>query len=332
MRAALSRTPGGPETLEIGELPTPEPGEGEVRIAIRAAGVNFPDALIIQDLYQFKPDRPFAPGGEVAGVIDALGPGVTSVSPGDRVLAMTLYGGFATHVCVPAAAAIPIPDDMPFDEAACFVFTYGTSYYALHDCGGISAGETVLVLGAAGGVGTSAVELARAARAQVIAAVSSPEKADHCKALGADQTVVYPRTMDGDAQRAFSAAVKEAAGTAGCDIVYDAVGGDYAEPALRAIAWDGRYLVVGFPAGIPRIPLNVPLLKSCSIKGVFWGSFIRRFPDRFQEHLRELFALYDAGQIRPRISARYHLEQAAEALGVMLARSATGKLVILIEE
>ncbi len=330
MRAALSRAPGGPETLEIGELPTPEPGEGEVRIAIHAAGVNFPDALIIQDLYQFKPERPFAPGGEVAGVVDALGPGVTGFATGDRVLAMTLYGGFATHVCVPAAAAIPIPDAMPFDEAACFVFTYGTSWYALHDRGRIAAGETVLVLGAAGGVGTAAVELARAAGARVIAAVSSPEKASHCEALGAHETVIYPRTMDRDAQRAFSADVKEAAGPAGCDIVYDAVGGDYAEPALRTIGWDGRYLVVGFPAGIPSIPLNLPLLKSCSITGVFWGTFTRRFPDRFQGHLRELFALYEAGLIKPRISARYPLDRAGEALSAMLARRTTGKLAIVI--
>lgn len=332
MRAVVSTVPGGPETLEIRDMPTPEPGEGEVRIAVRAAGVNFPDTLIIQDLYQFRPERPFSPGSEVSGVIDAVGPGVDGLRVGQRVLAMTLYGGFAEQICVPAQAAIPIPDAMPFDEAACFIFTYGTSYYALHDCGRIASGDTVLVLGAAGGIGTSAVELALAEGARVIAAVSSPDKAAFCKDLGAQETVIYPRDMDRDAQKAFSTAIKQAAGSGGCDIVYDAVGGDYAEPALRAIAWDGRYLVVGFPAGIPKIPLNLPLLKNCSINGVFWGTFTRNFPDRFRGHVEALFSLYEAGRIKPRISASFPMEQAADALNAILDRSVRGKMVIRIAQ
>jgi len=330
MHAITSLKPGEPDTLELTELPTPEPSAGEVRVRVHAAGVNFPDTLIIRDLYQIKPPRPFSPGGEVAGVIDAVGDAVTGFSVGDRVLALTVFGGFASHVCAPASHVTQIPSDMPFDDAACFLFTYGTSYYALHDCGELSAQDTVLVLGAAGGIGVSAVELSKAAGAHVIAAVSSKEKATFCKNLGADETIIYSRQLDRDAQKSLSSEIKAITKPNGVNIVYDAIGGDYAEPALRTIAWNGRYLVVGFTAGIPSIPLNLPLLKNCSIKGVFWGAFLQREPQRFQTHLSELFALYRAGRIKPRISARYQLQDAAKALTEIEKRTATGKIVLTV--
>jgi len=232
---------------------------------------------------------------------------------------------------VPQHMVRRIPDAMPFEDAAAFVFTYGTSYYALKDRGALAPGDTLLVLGAAGGIGASAVELGRAMGARVIAAVSSPEKAAFCRSIGADEALVYPREMDRDAQKAFGAAIKDAAGPDGVDVVYDPVGGDYAEPSLRSIAWEGRYLVVGFPAGIPKIPLNLPLLKNCQIVGVFWGAFTKRHPDRHGAQMDELFAMYEAGQIRPRISASFPLDQAAEALRLIEDRKATGKIVLTVE-
>lgn len=330
-KAMLSLAPGGPETLRLTEMPVPEPGQGEVRIAVRAAGVNFPDTIIIRDLYQYKPERPFAPGGEVAGVIDAVGRGVTGMAQGDRVLALPIYGGFASHIVAPAATVTKIPDAMPFDEAACFIFTYGTSYYALADRGSLEAGDTLLVLGAAGGIGASAVELGRAMGARVIAAVSSAEKAAFCRQIGADDTIVYPAKMDRAAQKAFGAEIKALAGPDGLDVIYDPVGGDYAEPSLRAAAWNGRFLVVGFPAGIPKIPLNLPLLKNCQIVGVFWGAFTRRDPDRYAAHKSALFELYAAGHIRPRISDRFPLEDAAKALRLIETRKAMGKIVLTLD-
>lgn len=331
MRAMLSSKTGGPETLILTEKPTPEPQAGEVRIAIRAAGINFPDTIIIRDLYQIKPERPFAPGGEISGVIEALGEGVGNLAVGDRVLALTVFGGFSTHICIAADRVIKIPDQMPFDEAACFLFTYGTSHYAYQDCAFIKSGETVLILGASGGIGVSAIELAKAAGATVIAAVSSQEKAAFCQEIGADHALIYGREMDRDAQRALGGAIKDLTKPNGVDIVYDAVGGDYAEPALRSLGWNGRFLVIGFAAGIPKIPLNLPLLKNCSINGVFWGAFTQRSPERFMEHIRELFELYGAGKIRPRISARYPLEDAAKALSTIEDRTAKGKIVLTID-
>lgn len=331
MKAMLSRAPGGPETLELAELPDPVPGKGELRIRVRAAGLNFPDTLMIRDLYQFKPERPFAPGGEVAGEVDAIGEGVTGFAPGDRVLALTGHGGFATHVLAEAARVVPIPDDMPFEDAACFIFTYGTSHHALKDRAALQKGETLLILGAAGGVGAAAIELGRAAGARVIAAVSSDEKAAFCREIGADETIVYPREMDRDAQRAFSARIKELSGGDGVDVVYDAVGGDYAEPALRALAWKGRFLVVGFPAGIPKIPLNLTLLKGSQIVGVFWGAAVRREPAAHAENMAELFALYAGGQVKPRIHASFALEEAAQALEMMQDRKVQGKVVLRID-
>ncbi|MEM5522233.1 NADPH:quinone oxidoreductase family protein [Sulfitobacter sp. AS59] len=329
MKAMLSTAPGGPETLELTELPQPEPKKGEVRIRVRAAGLNFPDTLIIQDLYQMKPPRPFAPGGEVAGDIDAVGEGVTNVAVGDRVLAMTGFGGFATDMCIDAGRVMKIPDAMPYDEASCLVLTYGTSHHALKNRAEIKAGESLLILGAAGGVGAAAIELGKAAGAKVIAAVSSEEKAQFCRDLGADETIVYSRDMDDRAtQKEFSNEIKKLAGGDGVDVVYDAVGGAYAEPAVRALAWKGRYLVVGFPAGIPKIPLNLTLLKGCQIVGVFWGAHTAREPQAHAENMADLFRMYANGQIKPRISARFPLEQAADALTLMQDRKVLGKVVL----
>ena len=331
MKAMLSHKTGGPETLVLEELPTPEPGKGQVRLRIHAAGLNFPDTLIIRDLYQMKPPRPFAPGGEVAGEVEALGEGVTSLEIGDRVLALTGFGGFASHVIADAARVIKIPDAMQFEDAACLILTFGTSHHALKNRAAIKQGESLLILGAAGGVGTAAIELGKAAGARVIAAVSSEEKAQFCRDLGADEVIIYARDMaDRTTQKEFSAQIKKLAGGDGVDVVYDAVGGDYAEPALRALAWKGRYLVVGFPAGIPKIPLNLTLLKGCQIVGVFWGAHTLREPKSHDENMADLFEMYANGQIKPRISARYPLEQAADALRLMEERKVLGKVVVTI--
>lgn len=329
MKAMLSKAPGGPETLELTETPTPEPKKGEIRIRVRAAGLNFPDTLIIRDLYQIKPPRPFAPGGEVAGEVDAVGEGVSGFAPGDRVLALTGFGGFATHVVTDATKVIKIPDAMPFEDAACFVLTYGTSHHALKDRAMLQKGESVLILGASGGVGIAAVELAKAAGARVIAAVSSQEKADFCLKHGADETIIYPREMDRDVQKEFSGQIKAAAG-GGVDVVYDAVGGDYAEPAVRALAWKGRYLVVGFPAGIPKIPLNLMLLKGSQVLGVFWGAHTQIEPKGHLENMSDLFDLYAAGKIKPQILASFPLEDAAKAMQLMQDRKVMGKVVLTV--
>ncbi|MBZ0129363.1 MAG: NADPH:quinone oxidoreductase family protein [Rhodobacteraceae bacterium] len=332
MKAMLSTRTGGPDSLELTELPTPEPKEGEVRIAVRAAGVNYPDVLIIRDLYQVKPPRPFAPGGEVSGVIEALGDGVAGLKVGDRVLALPGINGFASHVVVAAQRVMKIPDAMPFDEAAAFVLTYGTSYHALKDRAAIRQGESLVVLGAAGGVGAAAVELGKAAGAQVIAAVSSEDKAAFCRKIGADAVIVYPRDPDREAQKALSAEIRAVAGGDGVNVVYDAVGGDYAGPALRAMAWGGRFLVVGFPAGIPQVPLNLTLLQSTDIKGVYWGAWVARNPKGHAANMRELFALYAKGAIRPRISASFPLAEAAQALQMLESRKVMGKVVLTIAD
>ena len=332
MKAMMSHEPGGPETLKLMEVPTPEPGPGQVRIAVKAAGVNFPDTLIIRDLYQFKPPRPFAPGGEVAGVIEAVGDGVSDLAEGDRVLAGGINGGFATHFIADAARTNKIPDAMPFDEAAGFMLTYGTSHYALKDRAKIQPGESLFILGAAGGVGAAAIELGKAFGAKVVAGVSSEDKAAFCKELGADETLVYPRgELDRAAQKDLSGEIKKLCGGEGANVVYDAVGGDYAEPAVRALAWEGRFLVVGFPAGIPKIPLNLTLLKSCQIVGVFWGAFTMRDPARNAEHVAELFQFYTDGKIRPRVTASLPLEQAADGLKMLEERKATGKIVLTVD-
>ena len=331
MRAILSTAVGGPETLEITYLPTPTPQPDEVLIAVKAAGVNFPDTLIIRDLYQLKPQRPFAPGGEVSGVIEAVGETVNGFSVGDRVLAIPGFGGFVTHLCIHASKVMKIPDSMPFDEAACFIFTYGTSHYALKDRGLIAKGDKVLISGAAGGVGVAAIEVAKAYGAEVIAAVSSEDKAEFCRSIGADDAVIYPKLMDKDAQKTLSTDIKSRTGSHGLDIVYDAVGGDYAEPLVRAMAWNGRFLVVGFPAGIPKIPLNLTLLKSCQIVGVFWGAFTMRDPKQHQDNLAELFTMYARGQVKPRITVHFSFEEAGNAIQYVADRQALGKVVVTMD-
>ncbi|WP_428407821.1 NADPH:quinone oxidoreductase family protein [Hyphococcus sp.] len=331
MKAMMSHEAGGRDALKLTEAPTPEPGKGQVRIAVKAAGVNFPDTLIIRDLYQFKPPRPFAPGGEVAGIIEAVGEGVDGFSPGDRVLGAGVNGGYATHFIANAASVHKIPDAMPFDEAAAFLMTYGTSHYALKDRAKLQPGEALFILGAAGGVGAAAIELGKAMGAKVVAGVSSEDKAAFCKELGADEALVYPRELDRDLQKALSGEIKKLCGGDGADVVYDAVGGDYAEPAVRALAWEGRFLVVGFPAGIPKIPLNLTLLKSCQIVGVFWGAFTMRNPAKNAEYIAELFELYESGKVRPRITAHFPLQDAAKALAMIESRKATGKIVLTME-
>ncbi len=328
MKALMSQAAGGPETLVMMEVPTPEPAPGTVRIAIQACGVNFPDALIIEDKYQLRPPRPFAPGFEISGVVDALGAGVSTLKVGDRVIAHCTVGGMAEYVTVEAGHCVPMPDAMSFDVGASLLVTYGTSLHALKDRARLQAGETLLVLGAAGGVGLAAVELGKAMGARVIAAASSAEKAALAKAHGADETVVYPReTQDA---KALAALFKAACGPTGAHVIYDPVGGDYAEPALRAIAWGGRYLVIGFPAGIPRIPLNLPLLKGCDIQGVFWGSFAERDPVGNAANVQSLLDLWAKGALQPTISARYPLPQGGMALAKLLHREALGKIVVLI--
>jgi NADPH2:quinone reductase len=332
MKAMLSKAVGGPETLVLEDVPSPEVNAGGVLIAIKAVGVNYPDVLIIEDKYQFKPPRPFAPGGEVSGVIKAVGAGVTNVKVGDRVLGNTGWGGMAEELVLDAARVIAIPDAMPFDQAAAFIMTYGTSYHALKDRGHAKAGETLLVLGAAGGVGLAAVELGKAMGLRVIAACSSQEKVDLTLKHGADAGVVYGRgPFDKDGQKKLSEQLKSACGPSGANLIYDAVGGDYAEAALRAIAWEGRFLVVGFPAGIPRIPLNLTLLKGCDVVGVFWGAAVARDPEGHQRNVRELLELYAAGKIKPYVSERFPLERASDAIVHLASRKAMGKVVVTVD-
>lgn len=332
MKAILSTAPGGPETLIIGELESPEPGEGQVRIRVRACGVNYPDTLIIEDKYQFKPDRPFPPGGEVSGEIDALGPGVSEWRVGDKVIALTGHGGMAEQVVTEANRCVAMPDTMPYEEAAALIFTYGTSYHALKQRAETAAGETLLVLGAAGGVGLSAVELGKAMGARVVAAASSEEKVALAKVRGADTGMIYERgPFDKDGTRALAKQFKDATGPGGADIIYDAVGGDYAEAALRCINWKGRFLVIGFPAGIPRIPLNLALLKGCQIVGVFWGSFTSREVMENQQNNRELLDMYADGRIRPHVSKQYALADAGQAITDLAERRAMGKIVVTID-
>lgn len=333
MRALLSTATGGPETLTIGELPEPVAGAGELLVEVHACAINFPDTLMIVDRYQFKPPRPFAPGGEVAGVVIGVGDGVTGFAVGDRVIAGCGNGGLAERIATRAANAYHLPDGRSFAEGAALLMTYGTSIHALVDRGHLKAGETLLVLGAAGGVGLAAVELGKAMGAHVIGAVSSEAKAALVREAGADDCIVYPYApFDKDQSKAMAEAFKAAVGPNGADVIYDAVGGDYAEPALRSIAWEGRYLVVGFPAGIPRLPLNLTLLKSCDVCGVFWGAFAARSPEANRAHIANLFAMWEAGQIGPRVTATYPLERGGDAIAALGDRSATGKLVVTLRE
>ena len=332
MKALLSTVAGGPETLTLGELPTPNPAAGQVRIAVAACSVNYPDVLIIQDRYQLRPPRPFAPGLDVAGIVDAVGAGVTRLPPGTRVLAATNgYGGMAEHVVVPEHNCMVVPSRLPLDEAAAMLTTYGTSYHALYGRAQLQRGETLLVLGAAGGVGLAAVELGKAAGARVIAAASSADKVELARRYGADGGLVYPAgPFTKERAKQLTEEFKAVCGPDGAHVIYDAVGGAYSEPALRAIAYEGRFLVVGFPAGIAQVPLNLPLLKSCQIVGVFWGGAITRHPDRLQRDWDAVAALYEQGLLHPYISERYPLEQGAVAISRLASRQATGKVVVML--
>lgn len=323
MRAWLCDNPVGMQALRWTELPTPEPAPGQVRIVVHAASLNFPDLLTVQGKYQVKPTLPFVPGSEFSGTVDAVGDGVRHLQPGDRVATIGVTGGFGTHACVDAAQVMPLPPGFDLDDAAAFAFTYGTSQHALIDRGALRQGETVLVLGAAGGVGSSALQIAKAAGARVIAAVSSAEKAEFCRRLGADATIELGRENLRDTLKAQT-------GGRGPEVVYDPVGGDLAEQAFRSIAWRGRYLVIGFAAGpIPSLPLNLPLLKGASIVGVFWGEFVRREPDAFRQQIAQLMSGYLRGQLKPAIDTRLPMSQLPEAYARMGGRRVLGKVVLV---
>ena len=329
MKALLSRAAGPPDTLELAEVPEPQPGAGEVRIAVKACAINYPDVLIIEDRYQVRPPRPFSPGAEVAGVVDAVGEDVVRPRVGDRVIGFPGWGGLAEKLVVPIDRCIPIPDETPFDEASALMMTYGTALYGLKWRGRLEVGERLLVLGAAGGVGQAAVEAGRALGAEVVAAVSSEAKAEAAKAAGAEQTVVYPRgPFDAAGRKALSAVFKTACPD-GVDVVFDPVGGDYAEAALRSLSWEGRLLVVGFPAGIPQMPLNLVLLKSCQVVGVAWGAVAREHPQLFARVAAELVVMHALGRITPRVAERLPLERAPEAIARLAAREAVGKSVVV---
>jgi NADPH2:quinone reductase len=329
MRALLSTRVGGPEALELLDVPEPVPGAGQVAVAVHACGVNFPDTLVIEDKYQLRPQRPFSPGSELSGVVKAVGEGVAFPGVGDRISASLPFGAMAEVVLVPANRCSVIPDAMPFDEAAAFQVTYGTVWYALCGRAAIQTGETLLVLGAGGGIGLAAVELGKALGARVIACASSPEKLEMARELGADILIQYPSDAQGaDQGRAFTEQIRAVCGDSGVDVIVDPVGGSYAQPALRALAWEGRYLVIGFAGGIPSIPLNLTLLKGCSIIGVFWGAHMARSPEKGAADMRSLLALYSEGRIRPRVSARYPLAEGGEAIRRLSSRGVWGKIVV----
>ena len=323
MKAVLCKELGMPDRLVVEDVPSPKPAQGQVVVSVKACGVNFPDTLIIQGKYQFKPELPFSPGGEVSGIVKEVGEGVSRVKPGDRVIAFNTWGGFAEEIAVDAERTISMPAGMDFVPASAFVLTYGTSYHALKDRADLKAGETMLVLGAAGGVGLAAIQLGKAMGAKVIAAASNDAKLQICRQNGADEVINYG-TED------LRARIKALTAGKGVDVVYDPVGGPYSEPALRDMAWNGRFLVVGFAAGdIPRVPLNLTLLKGCSIVGVFWGAFTRNEPERNRENNYDLMAMYAAARVRPHIHATYPLELAAEALNEVLNKRVTGKVVLV---
>ena len=321
MRALLCKSYGPPESLVVDDVPAPEPGAGQVRIRVETAGVNFPDALIIENKYQFKPQLPFSPGGEVAGTVDAVGQGVESLSVGDRVVASTTYGGFAEQCLAEAAKTVKLPPGFDPKIAAAIVIAYGTTWHALFDRGGMTPADTVLVLGAAGGVGLAAVEIAHTAGATVIAAASSPEKLEVCRQHGADHLIDYARDD-------LRARLKEVC-PEGPTIIYDPVGGELSEKSFRSIAPRGRHLIIGFASGeIPRIPLNLPLLKFASLVGVFWGDYARREPENNLRDLRTLMDWIREGRIEPVISATYPLAEGGAAIRHIAERRAIGKLVV----
>lgn len=332
MKALRTHAVGGPETLTLDDVAEPTAGPGQVVVAVKACAINFPDTLMIRNMYQFKPQRPYAPGGEFSGIVESVGEGVTQWQVGDRVIGMCGNGGLAEKVALDAGRMFPLPEGVSFETGASLLMTYGTTIHGLKDRGHIKAGDTMLVLGAAGGVGISAIELGKAYGARVVAAVSSEEKAAAAREAGADDVVIYGRPpFDKDQSKALADAFKAACGPNGANIVYDIVGGDYSEPAVRAIAWEGRFLVVGFPAGIAKLPLNLTLLKSCDVCGVFWGAFTAREPEKNAAHVAELFDLLKAGKINPRVSARFPLARGGEAIAMLADRKAVGKVVVTMD-
>ncbi|MEZ4394035.1 MAG: NADPH:quinone oxidoreductase family protein [Polyangiales bacterium] len=323
MRAVRCHALGGPSSLQVDALDDPTPGAGEVAIDVRAAGVNFPEVLLSYGKYQFKPPTPFIPGGELAGVVAAVGEGVTSLRVGDRVAATMIHGAFAERVVAPELSAVPLPEGVSFEVGAITLLTYATTWHALVDRAAIQPGETLLVLGASGGVGVAAIQVGKLLGARVIAAASSPEKLAFCREMGADEVVCY-------ATEDLKERVKSLTGAAGANVVYDPVGGAYADPALRAIAWEGRYLVVGFASGeIPRVPLNLTLLKGCQIVGVFWGSFAAREPEKNRANCAEIFAHVAAGRLAPHLDATFSFERAGDALRRLEARAVRGKVALV---
>ena len=324
MKAVVCKQFGPPDSLVVEELPSPRAGPGEVVLSVKAASVNFPDVLIIQNKYQFKPPLPFSPGSELAGVVKETGAGVEGFKPGDKVIAFTTYGAFAEEVKTEAARLLPLPQGMDFATGAAFLLTYGTSDHALRDRGALRAGETLLVLGAAGGVGLAAIDIGKALGARVIACASSEDKLAVCRSHGADEGINY-------ATEDLRSRIKALTDGRGVDVVYDPVGGPYSEAAFRSLAWRGRLLVVGFAAGdIPKLPLNLALLKGASLVGVFWGDFTRREPRQFAESVRQLGEWYRQGKVRPHVSQTFPLEKAAEALKLMAARQVKGKVVLTV--
>lgn len=323
MHAWLCENPVGAEALQWKELPTPQPEAGEVLVEIKAASLNFPDLLIVENKYQVKPPLPFVPGAEYAGVIAAVGPDVQHLQVGQSVACLSGTGGFGTHAIAPAALCLPLPPGFPHADAAAFIMTYATSHHALVDRGQLKAGETVLVLGAAGGVGTAAIQIAKTLGARVIAAASSDDKCELCRSIGADATINYSREK-------LREAVAAATGGRGPDVVYDPVGGDLAEPALRSLAWRGRYLVIGFASGtIPSLPLNLPLLKGAAIVGVFWGGFSRHEPEAAAAVLAELAGWYAEGKIKPVIDRLMPMAELKAAYQYMGTRGVKGKVVMV---
>lgn len=327
MHAWLCENPVGVDALQWKELPTPEPAAGQVRLRIEAASLNFPDLLIVQNKYQMKPPLPFVPGSEYAGIVEAVGEGVKHLRPGQRVACLSGTGGFGTHTLAPAALCMPLPDGFPAVDAAAFIMIYATSHHALMDRAQLKAGETVLILGAAGGVGTAAIQIAKAAGARVIAAASSDDKCALCTQLGADATINYAQHTP---QAGLRDEIKRLTDGKGPDVIYDPVGGDFAEPAFRSIAWRGRYLVVGFASGpIPNLPLNLALLKGASIVGVFWGDFAKREPQANAAMMQALAGMYAKGQVKPVIDQTLPMQDLPKAYAIMGSRSVKGKLVLV---
>jgi NADPH2:quinone reductase len=330
MKAFVCKEFGPIESHGIEEVPDPVAGDGQVVVDIKATGISFPDVLIVQGLYQFKPPFPFSPGGEISGVVSAVGNGVTRFREGDRVMGNVGSGGLVEKGAYFEQQLMPLPETMDFKVAAGFSLNYGTTIHGLKQRGELKAGETILILGAGGGLGITAIHVAKAMGAKVLAGVSSQEKLDLCKKEGADEGIIYPREMDRDAQKELSNQIKEMSG-GGVDVIYDIVGGDYAEPSLRAIKRHGRYLVIGFTAGIPKMPLNLTLLKECQIIGVFWGQFAGLDRDINRENFEELFQMHADGKIKPFVSETYPLDKAGEAIKSLEDRKVLGKVVVSME-